>query len=41
VGAGMVSVLVFPLLGFALAGPGAGTVHPELFDGSDAARDFL
>jgi len=41
VGAGMVSVLVFPLVGFALAGPDAGPVRAELRDGTDPARDFL
>ena len=41
VGAGMVSVLVFPLLGFALAGSDAGPVQARLQDGSDPARDFL
>jgi hypothetical protein len=30
VGAGMVSVLVFPLVGFAIAGPDAGPVRTEL-----------
>jgi len=41
VGAGMVSVLVFPLVGFAVAGKDAGPVRQELFDLSDPARDFL
>jgi Kef-type K+ transport system membrane component KefB len=41
VGAGMVSVLVFPLVGFALAGPDAGPVQPRLQDETDPARDFL
>jgi Kef-type K+ transport system membrane component KefB len=41
VGAGMVSVLVFPLVGFALAGPDAGPVRTELRDRTDPARDFL
>ena len=41
VGAGMVSVLLFPLIGFALAGKDAGPVRQELLDASDPARDFL
>ena len=41
VGAGMVSVLVFPLVGFAIAGSDAGPVRTELRDRSDPARDFL
>jgi len=41
VGAGMVSVLLFPLLGFAVAGNDAGPVREELLDLSDPARDFL
>ena len=41
VGAGMVSVLVFPLVGFALAGPDAGPVQARLQDQTDPARDFL
>ncbi len=41
VGAGMVSVLVFPLVGFALAGSDAGPVQRRLVDGTDPARDFL
>ena len=41
VGAGMVSVLVFPLVGFAIAGPDAGPVRTDLADRSDTARDFL
>jgi Kef-type K+ transport system membrane component KefB len=41
VGAGMVSVLVFPLVGFALAGPDAGPVQRKLQDDTDPARDFL
>ena len=41
VGAGMVSVLVFPLVGFAVAGKDAGPVHQEFLGESDPARDFL
>jgi len=41
VGAGMLSVLVFPLVGFALAGPDAGPVRTDRPDLSDPARDFL
>ena len=41
VGAGMLSVLVFPLVGFAIAGPDAGPVRTDRPDLSDPARDFL
>ena len=41
VGAGMLSVLLFPLIGFAVAGRDAGPVHQELLDATDPARDFL
>ena len=41
VGAGMVSVLVFPLVGFAVAGKDAGPVRREFLADSDPARDFL
>lgn len=41
VGAGMLSVLVFPLVGFAVAGRDAGPVRQELLDATDPARDFL
>jgi len=41
VGAGMVSVLVFPLVGFAVAGKDAEPVHQEFLGESDPARDFL
>ncbi|HEY5110220.1 MAG TPA: cation:proton antiporter [Acidimicrobiales bacterium] len=41
VGAGMVSVLLFPLVGFAVAGKDAGPIREELLDLSDPARDFL
>jgi Kef-type K+ transport system membrane component KefB len=41
VGAGMLSVLLFPLVGFAVAGKDAGPVREELIDRSDSAQDFL
>jgi Kef-type K+ transport system membrane component KefB len=41
VGAGMVSVLVFPLVGFAVAGSDAGKVDEARLDLSDPARDVL
>jgi hypothetical protein len=41
VGAGMLSVLLFPLVGFAVAGKDAGPVREELIDRRDSAQDFL
>ena len=41
VGAGMVSVLLFPLIGFALAGDVAGPVREDRMDESDPAQDML
>jgi Kef-type K+ transport system membrane component KefB len=41
VGAGMLSVLIFPLVGFALAGSGAGQVRDDLVGTTDPARDLL
>jgi hypothetical protein len=39
--AGMVSVLLYPFVGFAVAGKDAGPIRQELLDFSDPARDFL
>jgi len=41
VGAGMASVLLFPLVGFAMAGKDAKPIDEALLDRSDPARDFL
>jgi Kef-type K+ transport system membrane component KefB len=41
VGAGMLSVLLFPLVGFALAGSDASPVRQDLVDTTDPAQDLL